>query len=216
MNVAFGRVAFIAAICSLCLLLVLHAVRPDLDPALHVVSEYALGPLGWMMTSSFLALGIGCAALTMALALHSSGWRFRAGLGLLAIAAFGLMMAAVFPMDPIAIRPEAATLSGRMHGIASMLGVPTLSAAAVLVSLSLRNDQGWATVTRPMLILAHVTWISLCVMGFCLGILIEKGPDGLGGFMGWANRALMAAYAGWIMIAAAPLACRFQPPRIEK
>ncbi len=45
----------------------LHLLRPDLPPASHRLSEYAIGPHGWMMTTAFVALGCALAALGLAL-----------------------------------------------------------------------------------------------------------------------------------------------------
>ena len=47
---------------------VLHLGRPDLDPLSHVLSEYANGPFGAVMTAVFYAVGAACLAL---------GWRLR-------------------------------------------------------------------------------------------------------------------------------------------
>jgi hypothetical membrane protein len=45
----------------------LHVLRTDLPPAAHRLSEYATGPHGWMMTTSFVALGCGLIALGVSL-----------------------------------------------------------------------------------------------------------------------------------------------------
>ena len=45
----------IAAIVSYQLTLaVLILVRPDLDPSWHTISEWAIGPHGWIMSAAFL------------------------------------------------------------------------------------------------------------------------------------------------------------------
>lgn len=44
----------------------LHLRRPDLDPLHHVLSEYANGPFGVIMTAVFSGVGAACIAL---------GWR---------------------------------------------------------------------------------------------------------------------------------------------
>lgn len=49
------------------LLVVLHLVRADLPPASHRLSEYAIGPHGWMMNTAFVALGFALATLGLAL-----------------------------------------------------------------------------------------------------------------------------------------------------
>jgi hypothetical protein len=36
------------------LLTVLIFLRPDLDPSWHTISEWAIGPYGWLMSGAFL------------------------------------------------------------------------------------------------------------------------------------------------------------------
>jgi hypothetical protein len=47
--------------------LLLHLLKRDLNPAQHLISEYALGSFGWIQTMDFLAVGIGTIALALAL-----------------------------------------------------------------------------------------------------------------------------------------------------
>jgi hypothetical protein len=201
-----ARTAFAAGLLSFLLLVVLHAFKSDLDPATHVVSEYALGEYGWMMALCFLSLAIGCASLFVALRSEVRSLGGKIGLAFLAAAAVGLTMAAMFPMDPITIKPEDATTSGRMHGVSGMIGIPSLVIAAVLLSVALRRHPWWTRVRFPLIALAHLSWISVTLMFAFLAILIREGTGGLGGLMGWANRLLMLAYCGWVMVAAWPMA----------
>ena len=48
-------------------LLALHALRPDYHPGNHMISDYAVGPHGWIMTTAFLALSAACATLALGL-----------------------------------------------------------------------------------------------------------------------------------------------------
>ena len=63
----FGRVAFGAGAAGLLLLVGLHFAKPDVAPSWHMVSEYAIGRHGWLMTACFALLAISCAALLVAL-----------------------------------------------------------------------------------------------------------------------------------------------------
>src|SRR2546423_599983 len=45
----------------------MHFLRPDLAPTRHMVSEYALGRYGWVMTSAFAAMALGCLMLLLGL-----------------------------------------------------------------------------------------------------------------------------------------------------
>src|SRR6516165_6039966 len=48
-------------------ILVLHVVRTDFDPGYRYLSEYAVGPYGALMTSTFFVLSAGSIALAIGL-----------------------------------------------------------------------------------------------------------------------------------------------------
>lgn len=197
--------AMTGAVVGVLLLIALHAIRPELDPALHVISEYALGPTGWLMALCFAALAVSCAAQAAALRHYAAGRGARIGLGLLGLAAIGLLLAAAFPIDPLGTPPAQMSVSAQLHEVGSMLGIPSLAIAAVLLSRGLRRDPRWAAVRRALHGLAHLGWLSLVAMFVCLAVLMQQGADGIGGWIGWANRLLVVAYAGWLFTAASPL-----------
>src|SRR5713101_593965 len=83
-------------------LLLLHLLRPDISPARSMISDYALGPYGWVMTTVFIAWGFG--VLSLSLGLLGSGPRSVAawiGSGLLLIAFVGGLIAAIFPTGEV-------------------------------------------------------------------------------------------------------------------
>ncbi len=47
---------------------ILHLLRPDLNPITHAVSNYAVGPFGFLMTSAFFVLAMSECALACGLA----------------------------------------------------------------------------------------------------------------------------------------------------
>lgn len=49
-------------------LLLLHLLRPDYTPVDHMISDYAVGRYGWVMTTCFLPMGFGCLMLLLGLA----------------------------------------------------------------------------------------------------------------------------------------------------
>jgi len=201
-----ARIAFAGGLLGIVLLAALHVLKPDLDPSWHMVSEYALGAHGWVMALCFLSLALGCASLFVALLPRIDGIAGRIGLFFLLAAAVGLAMAAMYPMDPITVKPENASHSGKMHGVSAMIGVPSLVIAAVLLGFALRAKPLWAPYRKWLMTMAHLTWIALILMFALLAMLIQQGVDSPGGFVGFANRLLMLAYGGWIMTAAWPMA----------
>jgi uncharacterized membrane protein len=202
-----ARAAIVAAAVSLVTLAALHILKPDLHPSRTMISRYALGPYGWVMALCFAAFGMASGSLAVAMVPDVRSLGGRIGIVLLLTAAVGLMLAARFPMDPVSTPPAQMSHSGRMHGVAFLLGVPSMVLAVLVLSLALGSQgslAGWLLMT-----VAAVIWISLIIM---LGIMLMVGPgkppnpNGPERFVGLPNRLLMVAYAVWLMVAAWPLA----------
>jgi uncharacterized membrane protein len=202
-----ARAAIVAAAVSLVTLAALHILKPDLHPSRTMISQYALGRYGRVMTLCFAAFGVASGSLAVAMVAYVRSFGGRIGLALLLTAAVGLVMAARFPMDPVSTPPAQMSHSGRMHGVAFLLGVPSMVLAVLVLSFALDgqvSNTGWLLKT-----VAAVIWISLIVM---IGIMLRVGPgkppdpNGPERFVGVPNRLLMVAYAVWLMVAAWPVA----------
>lgn len=198
-----AQVTHASALAFLVLLTLLHVLKPELDPSYRFVSEYAVGRYGWVMVAAFLALSLSCAAAFKTVRSHITTKAGKVGLGILAVAAVALAMGGIFPMDPITIAPEDATLSGKLHGLAAMIGIPALPIAAVLISRNLRQLPAWATGHRVLRWTAHFTWLSLVLMDVVLfSTLPADGKFGPDVPIGWPNRLVVLAYALWLMAVA--------------
>jgi hypothetical protein len=203
----FGRVAFGAGAAGLLLLVALHFAKPDLAPSWHMVSEYAIGPHGWLMTACFAMLAFGCIALLVALLPQTSSLPGWAGLAFLLATAGAYTLAALFPTDPITVSPENASPAARLHAIAFMIGVPCFILGSMLTSFSLSGNSLWDGVRPALYGLAHLNWIGLALMVAIIAITLPKaggfGPDVP---VGWPNRLMFVTYFGWFMATAWPLA----------
>jgi hypothetical protein len=200
-----AHAVFGAAALALIALGALHVLKPDIDPARTMISRYALGQYGWVMALSFAAFAAASACLFAALMPHVPSLLGRIGLAFLLAAAAGLAMAALFPMDPVSTPPAQMSFSGKMHGVAFMIGVPCQTLAALLLSLSLGEPHA----SLPLLALTAVIWLSLATMiaiMFVAGREKPPNPDGPERFLGWPNRLFMVAYGAWLMIVAWPMA----------
>ncbi len=201
-----ARATIVAAAVSLLALFALHVLKPDLHPSRTMISRYALGPYGWMMALCFAAFGAASGSLAVAMVPHARSLGGRIGIALLLTAAVGLVMAARFPMDPVSTPRAQMSHSGRMHGVAFLLGVPSIVLSVLVLSFALRVQlyAGWLLMT-----IAAVVWISLIVM---IAIMLKVGPGkppdphGPERFVGVPNRSLMVAYALWLIVAAWPAA----------
>jgi hypothetical protein len=186
-----GQISFTAATASLVLLAALHVLSPEFDPALRMVSEYALGNFGRVLTLMFLAWALSCVALFFAIKSDVLTIGGKIGLVFLLAAAVGMSMAAMFDVNH------------NLHGLAAMIGIPSLPVAAILISVSLSHNPSWTPVRRSLLWTGILTWASLVLMTVAvftgMSATGEASPDA---WFGWANRLLVIAYNVWLMVVA--------------
>jgi uncharacterized protein DUF998 len=171
----------------------LHALSPELDPTWRMVSEYAIGHFSWALSLMFLATALSCIALFIAIKPHIRTRGGAIGRVLLLTASLGMAMASVFDVTQ------------GMHATATFIGIPSLLASAMLITIGLaRNNQDWAPQRRLLLVLANLVWISLVVMvaALFIGLSQSGGKFGPGVLIGWPNRILMFAYEAWLIVVA--------------
>lgn len=200
-----------AAVVALASLASLHELSPELSPSWRMVSEYANGRHGWVLTLFFAAWAVASGALAARLWREPLSRVGRFGTILVALSGVGEALGALFDVN----HP--------LHGAAFGLGVPSLAVGAAVVGVSLaRRDRspwlGWVS---------QAPWLSVCLMGgsfwLCFstaaaaGIHLTPGapwgevPAGVVAVMGWANRLLVLAYVGWILAVAKHLSRRVAP-----
>jgi hypothetical protein len=194
-----ARLALAAAATFLVLLAALHVLKPELDPSWRVISEYALGRYGWLMTLAFLSLALSCASLTLALRPHIRSIGGKIGLALLLLSAVGMTIAGIFPTDPITTSRDALTPNGRLHELGALLDVTPL--AALLISWSLaRRNQVWSSARPALFWTAGLPLLGLAIFTASVALMLPSdgafSPDVL---IGWPNRLLMATYCAWLM-----------------
>jgi hypothetical protein len=168
-------------------LLLMHVLRPDYTPVNHMVSDYAVGPYGWVMTTSFLAMSLGCLMLGLGLARGGpSSVAARLGTFLLGICSIGLVVSAIFPTD---LDGAPSTRTGDIHTISFLVNVGCIMLASVLLSVSFGSDSRW----RPYQPTA-ATLALLIVLAFVLQFLtLHRGmPYGL------TNRLFVTLIYAWM------------------
>jgi hypothetical protein len=201
-----ARLSIAATVVAIISLASLHILSPEFDPSWRMVSEYALGNYGWVLSLMFITWAIGAWALFFAIRSQIKTIGGKIGLGFLIAAGVGEAMASIFEVN----HP--------LHGVAAMIGIPSLSIAAILISVSLGRNQAWQSVKKPIMLTAHLTWISILLMTGSLFLLFnefskagidvssgnppEKLPDGVIAFAGWANRFLIMVYCIWVITVA--------------
>ena len=197
-----ARIAYYSAATSLILIAILHGVKNDLYPAAHMVSEYAIGHNGWIMKLSFFAWSLSCISLGIAIRPHLKTKGGKVGLVFLFIAGLALIMGGIFVIDSPYAEIKEPTLHGSLHGLSAMLGLPGQAIAALLISYSLKRNPNWVQHRKPVILFAHLTWISLILMFASTFIMMSQSNGQFNGDtgIGWFNRLLILIYCTWLMI----------------
>lgn len=169
-------------------LLVLHAIRPEYTIVDHMISDYAVGRLGWIMTSAFCALSLGC--FLLAIGLFRDGprsWLARVGAALLVVASAGLIVTALFPTD---LETAPSTRTGDIHAISFLVNVVCVLASTLCLAVSFRGDSRWGS--RFGLALAFAT---LLVASFLAQFLtLHRGAP-----YGITNRLFVLVLLAWLL-----------------
>jgi hypothetical membrane protein len=132
-----GVIYFVVAV------VVLHILRPDYDPARRVISNYAVGPYGFLMTIAFLAPAMSQFGLALGLYRGMAiGSRSRIGMMLLGIAGLGDLLSAIFPTD-VTPNDTPVTTIGVIHILAGVIGFLCLLVAMFLLSRRFKQDMRW-------------------------------------------------------------------------
>ncbi|MEV6597949.1 DUF998 domain-containing protein [Actinoplanes sp. NPDC051346] len=186
---------------------VADVINPDWSPAEAMISHYVHAPHGgWLVPLGTLSMAVASGTLTWLAAAYTRGG--RAGLALLGVWTAGLLVAGVFATDPPGQWDQPPTMAGTLHGVAALLAFTTLPAAAVELSRVWRRDPRWRPVAGGLAVTA-----ALSVAAFALFMItffdVMGGPSlAVGAWStvtGFAERVMVWAYVGWLVVAAAGL-----------
>jgi|HubBroStandDraft_4_1064222.scaffolds.fasta_scaffold00015_31 hypothetical protein len=208
---ASAWVAVASAILVLIALFALHVLSPQFDPSWRVVSEYANGGFGWLLSLMFAFWALSSWTLAFALRGFVRGTVGKIGLGLLVVAGIGETLAAIFDIN----QP--------LHGVADVLGAGLFPVAAILISAAISRDGAVPTGRRKALLWTAL--LSLLVVFLMIGSVIalfvtftHAGghvppdgkplpiatilPPGVIAVTGYINRLLVVVYCAWMILAA--------------
>ncbi len=197
--------AIAASVAVLLSLASLHVLSPEFDPSWRMVSEYANGQYGWVLSLMFTSWAVSTWALAYTIWAQVKTTGGKIGLVFLVAAGAGEAMASVFDINH------------GLHGLAGIIGIGSLPIAAMLISVSLGRTQAWSVAKKALLWTANLTWMSVILLTASFAILIttyiQAGgemtaeaptvlPAGVIALVGWANRLLIVVYSVWVMTVA--------------
>jgi len=180
--------AIATAALTLMLLAALHVLSPEFDPSRRVVSEYANGRYGWVLSLMFATWAVSSWSLAVALWSQLKGIGGKVAVSFLVAAGVGEGMASF------------CDINHPLHNLAGMIGVLSLPIAAMGISLNLAGADPWVRARRVLLLTANLTWLSLLLMVIALFALVTRRritPPGIE-LVGWTNRALVVTYCVWV------------------
>jgi hypothetical protein len=201
-----ARLAIAFSVIAILLLAALHILSPEFAPSWRMISEYAFGRYGWVLSLMFLFMGAGPWALSIALWSQAPTRTGKVGLWFLLVSGLGGAMASYFD-----IHHEIG------HGIAGLLGVLGFPVAALLISISLGRNESWRNANRGLFWLAHLSWISIVLLAITLAIMTVQVSHAYGGHLpqhapkslppgvlaldGWADRLIVLSNCAWVLLA---------------
>lgn len=192
-----ARLSVAAAAAVLVLLALLHRLSPEFDPLSRMVSEYANGQYRWVLSWLFIAWAVSSWALAWAIRSQLRTRTGKIGWWFLIIAGVGEAMAAFFDIN----HP--------LHGVAALLGMPSLPIAALLISAQLGRIPTWTGARNALHWTANLTWLILVLLLVAVAVMMV-GFAQTGGQMtpavialvGAPNRLLILIYCVWTMMVA--------------
>ena len=182
--------AMVLALVTFAAVMVLHVVRADLDPLSRVMSEYANGAHGIVMTIAFYAAGLSCLALAFRLRREPvvSG-PMRIVLVLLLLAGGGLVVSGVFEVGR-AFVPD--TMEETAHSASSIGAFMCLIAAMLLFSFAAWRSAEWHSFAPVSGVLAVVAGVAGAVSP------VVTAPSGAG----FVQRVLGGSVLLWLLLVA--------------
>jgi hypothetical membrane protein len=187
----------------------LHFLRPDVNLVLEPISNYAVGPFGFLLTAADIGYGLAALALTLGLYLSiAPPGRSYVGLFLLALYGVSVLLAGIFPID---VGGEATTF-GIIHNIVGNIAFFGFPIAVILLSLGMGKDERWRSFRRPALALSLVV---------VLTVILTIGGSNLGIGFGVTQRIANVAALVWMLAVALRLrsvaqgALAQQPSRVR-
>jgi hypothetical membrane protein len=160
----------------------LHVLEPEYDPRFKFMSDYAWSPHGWLMTTTFFVLALAILAVAFGIRdVPGSLPSARFGCGLLVVAALGASLAGVFRGFPL-------------HDLASALGFPGMTLAALFLSWRFGQAVEWRPLHRGTVVM------SVGMLAALLSMIANVGWPGL------QQRAFLVLFLTWLCVVAHRLA----------
>ncbi len=203
-SIRAAHLAIAATVSYQILLIALLFLRPDLAPSWHTISEWAIGPYGWIMSLAFLISAMSYAALFVMLKPQLHGSLGRIGLGILLVCVIGAAGVGICTTDPMPLHSPLST-RGTLHVIFGTGQLALLPFAALLINFNLARQQAWRSARRVLLWTSSLPLFGFLSFAVYSALFVfPLGPQayGPGVHIGWPPRFTFLTYMLWVVILA--------------
>lgn len=183
----FALIAIVGVTWFMVGVVVLHFLRADLEPATHMISEYAVGRFSYVQTANFFSLGIGSVALAIGLWMMQLGRIGPALIGTWGVLAFA---SGIFPTDGEA----APTTTGIIHELLGISGFVLVTISIFVFSWRFRSRSDWRPFALPTLV-----WGLTALATFFLVPVLGEAGQGIG------QRIFLTVVVSWLLVTAVRL-----------
>jgi Protein of unknown function (DUF998) len=189
---AAAVVAIISSIYFFAAAIAAHLVSTQYNFLTDYISDYAIGPWGWIYGSAFWASCMGCFALAVALTQTVPSTALsRLGVALLVVVGLTYAIDFYFPTDILAPGAPPDTIVGTIHFLDAVLGWILFIIGAFLVSSRLRPSPYWRKWRR---LLTNLAWVSAALLVALVLVIASKAPFG-----GFAEKAFIVVRNIWTL-----------------
>jgi hypothetical protein len=180
-------------------------LRTDLNPVERMISEYAVGDYGFLMTLAFLFMAVAILALMAGLAqLVPEDTQFRLGIAFVGVFAVGMFIFAVFP---IGVGETVDSTSDLIHRMTAPFAFFSLTVGVFLVSRGFRRDPRLGSLYALGLVLAAL------MLTASVGFFVSYGAEV--GIYGLFQRVFIFTFVVWFIVVASKIRASGAPQTME-
>jgi len=192
----YSYMVIVFAILFVLILIVLHFLKPELDPKWRMISEYEIGKYGWLMRIAFFSWGLSTLSVLLMISRIGNGsYLIYIWLSVLVLALFG---AGIFKTNPI-METTKSTVN-TIHTICGSIVILTFPILAIVICV---RYIGLNAINVPGILIGITVLAWIAQFGFFSSISISQKKDPKAGrvgptiYLGWPNRIMVLVYALW-------------------
>ncbi len=174
--------------------IVVHVVDRQYDPIRDYMSDYVIGPGGWLFTTAIYATALGTISLVVGL------WRVMlppvrplAGLALIVLFAVGYTILGTFPTDILKSGQMPTTTSGTLHVIGATVGWFSFALGSFLVTQGFRRHPNFRKMSGVALLFSCLAIGAIMVLAVVEMLMLP--------IAGLAEKSFIAFRELWLLIA---------------